>query len=197
MAYTSCAAAVAANIVKDCDHPEVGKYTGRAVLIPLDEYPVIAVSGTNTRMLTSIAPATGKKTIALDNVMTTPFDGSNTVSNEDGGVKMFVKTLAFRVQQRGAKISKDIIDALCSSPRGYIAVVEKQDQVGDGTYEVIGYGQGLKVNADGVSRNENENNGNTMITMSCQEPYFEYALFDTDLATTAAMFDDLFTNQSI
>lgn len=197
MAYVSCAAAVAANIARDCDHPEVGKYTGRAVLFPIDENPVIAVSGTNPRMLTSIAPDTGKKVIALDNVMTTPFDGSNTASNEDGGVKTFVKTLAFRVQQRGAGVSKDIVDALCSSPRGYIAVVEKQDTVGDGTYEVIGYLQGLRVNADGVSRNENENNGNTMITMSCSEPWFECTLFDTDLATTAAMFDDLFLNQSI
>jgi hypothetical protein len=33
--------------------------------------------------------------------------------------------------------------------------------------------------------------------MSCSEPWFECTLFDNDLATTAAMFDDLFLNQSI
>jgi hypothetical protein len=40
-------------------------------------------------------------------------------------------------------------------------------------------------------RNENENGGDIVVTMSCQEQYFETTFFDTDYATTKAAFEAL------
>ena len=80
------------------------------------------------------------------------------------------------------------------SPLGYLAVLEKKDRVGDGSYEVVGYGQGLTVNPDGIVRNENENDGDIVVTMSCEEQYFETTFFDTDYATTKAAFETLMAN---
>jgi hypothetical protein len=40
-------------------------------------------------------------------------------------------------------------------------------------------------------RNENENDGDIVVTMSCEEQFFEVTLFDTDYATTKAAFEAL------
>jgi hypothetical protein len=92
---------------------------------------------------------------------------------------------------RGADTSKDIVEPLVDSPLGYLAVLEKKDRVGDGSYEIVGYGQGLTVNPDGIMRNEKENDGDIVVTMSCEEQFFEVTLFDTDYATTKAAFETL------
>ena len=101
------------------------------------------------------------------------------------------KTFAFRIPLRGAEVSKDIVEPLADAPLGYLAVLEKKDRRGDGSYEIVGYGQGLTVNADGIMRNENENGGDIVVTMSTQEQYFEVTFFDTDYATTKAAFETL------
>ena len=49
----------------------------------------------------------------------------------------------------------------------------------------------MTVNADGIMRNENENGGDIVVTMSTQEQYFEVTFFDTDYATTKAAFETL------
>ena len=68
---------------------------------------------------------------------------------------------------------------------------EKKDKNGDGSYVVIGSEQGLKANADGIFRNEYENGGCVVATMSTVENFFEVTLFDTDYATTKAAFEAL------
>ena len=92
---------------------------------------------------------------------------------------------------RGAGVSKDVVEPLADAPLGYLAVLEKKDRVGDGSYEIVGYGQGLTVNPDGIMRNENENGGDIVVTMSCEEQYFETTFFDTNYATTKAAFEAL------
>ena len=74
---------------------------------------------------------------------------------------------------------------------GYLAVLEKKDRRGDGSFEIVGYCQGLTVNADGIVRNESENGGDIVVTMSCQEQYFEVTLFDTDYNTTKAAYETM------
>lgn len=195
MAYTSCAATIADNIAKDCAKPLAGGYTGRGVLIDLaDAAPTFTVSGTNPRIITAITLATGKKLSVIDNVFSPqPLTGSNSQSNTDDGMMKFRKTVVLSIPKRGAKASKELVEPTFQSPLGYVAVLEKKDRNGDGSFEVIGYEQGLVANADGIVRNEYENGGCTMVTMSTNEVNFENVLYDTDYATTLSAFETLLT----
>ena len=95
------------------------------------------------------------------------------------------------VPKRGAGTSKDVVEPSYQSPLGYLAVLEKKDRSGDGSFEVIGFEQGLTANADGIVRNEWENGGCTMLTMSCNEVNFEYTLFNGDYTTSLSEFETL------
>ena len=194
LAYASCAGNLAANIAKDCAHPMAGGYTGRGLLIPLTNTLTFAVDASNPRIITGITMGVGEKLAVIDNVWPSAFNDSNTQSNADNGRLVYGKTFAFRIPLRGAGVSKDIVEPLADAPLGYLAVLEKKDRVGDGSYEIVGYGQGLTVNPDGIVRNENENGGDIVITMSCEEQFFEVTLFDTDYATTKAAFETLMAN---
>lgn len=191
LAYASCAGNLAANIAKDCAHPMVGGYTGRGLLIPLTNTLTFAVDASNPRIITGITMGVGEKLAVIDNVYPSAFNESNTQSNADNGRFVYNKTFAFRIPLRGGDVSKDIVEPLADAPLGYLAVLEKKDRVGDGSYEVVGYGQGLTVNPDGIMRNENENGGDIVVTMSCEEQFFEVTFFDTDYATTKAAFETL------
>lgn len=191
MTYASCAGSLAANIAKDCSKPMTSGYTGRGLLIPLSNTLTYAINATNPRIITSITMGASDKLAVIDNVWPSTFDGTNTQSNADSGRTLYGKTFAFRIPLRGAGTSKDIVEPLVESPLGYLAVLEKKDRRGDGSFEIVGYCQGLTVNADGIVRNENENGGDIVVTMSCQEQYFEVTMFDTDYNTTKAAFDTM------
>lgn len=191
MAYSSCSGSLAANIAKDCAHPMAGGYTGRGLLIPLTNTLTFAVDASNPRIITGITMAVGDKLAVIDNIWPSAFNDSNTQSNANGGRPKYAKTFAFRIPLRGADVSKNIVEPLMDAPLGYLAVLEKKDRRGNGSYEIIGYNQGLTVNADGILRNENENDGDIVVTMSTQEQYFEVTFFDTDYATTKAAFEAL------
>lgn len=191
LAFVSCAAAIAKNIVKDCDHPNVGGYTGRAILIPLSNTITWAVNAQNPRIVSGITLGQGDKVCVVDNVWPGSFNDSATQSNGDDGRVTYDKTFTFRIPLRGGAVSKDIVEPLVDAPLGFAAIIEKRDQSGDGSYEIVGKFQGLKANADGITRNENENGGDVVAVMSCREPFFETTLFDTDYETTRAAFEEL------
>ena len=197
MAYTSCVTEVAANIAMDCNHPQVGGYTGRAVLVPYSANPTLTQDTENPRIIKGIAIPEGKNVIMVDNVMQAPFDGSNKASTAENGRPTFVKTFAFRVPLRGAVASKDVIEPLLSSSQGFLCVAEKKDKAGHGSFEVIGALQPLTTNGDGISQNENENDGDVTVTMSCTEAWYEAELFVTgasgksDYAASKEAFEDL------
>lgn len=184
----SCFGEAMASIAPDCNNPLVGGYTGRGALIPSDSITAVTASSSNPRILESI---TADTIIGIENAVVTPFDGSTTASTADDGKMSFGKTISFRIPLRGANTAKDIIEPLAYSTTGYVAIVEKKDKVGDGSFEIIGYNQGLKVNADGIQRNENENGGDVSVTMSCTEGWFEATLFKTDYATSKGLFEAL------
>ena len=142
LAFTSCAGNIAANIAKDCDNPQVGGYTGRGLLIPLSNTLTFAVDASNPRIITGITMAQGDKLAVIDNVWPSAFTDSVTQSNGDAGRLQYGKTFSFRIPLRGAGVSKDIVEPLADAPLGYLAVLEKKDRRGDGSYEIVGYGQG-------------------------------------------------------
>lgn len=185
----SCVATLASKIVPDCDSPIVGGYTGRGVLIPKSGITSVTQDADNKRIVKAIVG----NAYAVDNVqVTSPYDGSNTASSAESGKVQFTKTVSFRIPKRGAGASKDIVEPLVFDPLGFVFVAEKKDTVGDGSFEVIGLQQGLKVTDDGISRNEAENGGDVVVTMSCAENWFECTLFDTDYQTTKAKFETMF-----
>ena len=194
MAYASCASTLAGNLAKDCDKPLVPGYTGRGVLIDLSGNPTIAQDASNPRTLTAVTLGTGVKCAVIDNSFGgQPLNGTSIQSNTDDGMMKFLKTLTAMVPRRGADASKDIVEPTFQSPLGYLAVLEKRDRSGDGSFEVLGSEQGLKATADGIVRNEYENGGATMVTMTCNETNFENVLFDTDYATSLTAFETLIT----
>lgn len=188
----NCIYNLAAAIRPDCDAPLVGGATGRAVVFPVDKITSIVQEAANKRVVSDIVGTH----FTVEQPVLTPFDGSNTASADNGGVVRFNKTVTFRVPARGAGISKDIIEPLAYNASGYLMILEKKDKVGDGTFEVVGLQSPLKVNGDGVSRNENENGGETSVTMSCSESWFECTFFKTDYATTLAAFNALYNGAS-
>ena len=194
MSYTSCTTKIANSIQGSCTQPIVPGYTGRGVLIDLTSDITWTVDATNPRVITGISIASPDKFVAIDNVWTDAFTGSNTASNNDNGRSSFTKTFTFRVPLRGAATSKDIIEPLMNSSLGFAVVLEKDDRSGDGSYEIVGYLKGLKANADGITRNEYENGADWMITMSTNEQFAEVVLFDTNYATTQAAFETMLTN---
>ena len=192
LAYASCAATMADNIAKDCAAPLAGGYTGRGVLIDLADAPTLTRDGSNPRIITAITLDVGKSLAVIDNAFTPqPLNGSNSQSNTDDGMLKHRKTLVLTIPKRGAAASKEIVEPTYQSPLGYLAVLEKKDRNGDGSFEVVGAEQGLVANADGIVRNEYENGGCTIVTMSTNEVNFENVLFATDYETTLAAFEAL------
>lgn len=192
MAYASCAATISDNIAKDCDKPLVPGYTGRGVLIDLSGNPTIAQDASNPRTITAVTLGTGVKCAVIDNSFGgQPLNGTNVQSNTDDGMMKYRKTVVVQIPQRGSDISKAVVEPMSQNPLGYMAILEKKDRSGNGSFEVIGFEQGLTANEDGITRNEYENGGCTVATLSCNESMYEYAFFDTDYETTKAAFDAL------
>lgn len=192
MAYASCAATISDNIAKDCDKPLVPGYTGRGVLIDLSGNPTITQDGSNPRTITAVSLGVGVKCAVIDNSFGgQPLNGTNVQSNTDDGMMKYRKTVVVQIPQRGSDVSKAVVEPMSQNPLGYMAILEKKDRSGNGSFEVVGFEQGLTANEDGITRNEYENGGCTVATLSCNESMYEYAFFDTDYATTLTAFEAL------
>lgn len=196
MAVNSCIGEIAGNIAQNCVHPLVGGYTGRAILIPWSANPTFTQDAQNPRIVTAIALGDGVKVCAVDNVGPN-FDGSTTASTGDSGFINFTKTFALRILERGGKMSKEVLEPLVKSAQGFVAILEKQDKVGDGSFEVVGLLSPLKATADGATRTESENGGAWGVTMTTTESWADVALLvDGGFAGTKAYFDNLYNTKS-
>ena len=180
MAYKSCAAQIAANIAQDCNRPLVGGYTGRAVIIPANDFAKaeVVVDANNPRKIMSvILPSDGSvMAYTIDNVFATPFTGSTTAGNNESGRNGYLKTLAVRVPMRGADVSRDVIEPLVKDADGFVVIAEKRDKVGDGSYEVIGYQNSMRGDIASVTRDESANGGDWLVNLTTIEKWAEVAL---------------------
>lgn len=188
----SCVGNIAGNIGLDCNSPISGGYTGRGVYIPMEAAPVLTKDASNPRIVTAVALATGAKVAKIDNEGATPFTGSTTTGTEENGRPQFVKTAQIMMPERGAAFAKDVAEPLVKNGRGGILILEKDDRVGDGSFEMIGTQQAAKVvDPSTVVRNEYENGGAWTATLQATEDYMEVSFFDTDYETTLAKFEAL------
>lgn len=188
MAYASCAAKIAANIQQDCNRPLIGGYTGRAVIMSaLDfERAEVVRSATNPRKILSVVlpPDGSVMAYTINNVFAAPFSGSTTAGNNESGRNGYLKTVNVRVPMRGADTSMKVIEPLVKSPDGFVAILEKRDKVGDGSYEIIGYQNTLRGDITGVTRDENANGGDWIVPMKTTEKWAE-----VDLVGAAETYD--------
>lgn len=177
MAIISCAAQLAANIANNCEHPLVGGYAGTGVLIPLSQVvPTIVQDAANPRKITSITIPADAKVVAVDNVSTTPFTGSNTTGSADSGYPQFIKTLAMRVPLRGADVSRDVVEPIFDDPEGFIGIFPKRDKIGDGSFEVIGFLDAMRGDIASLTRDESANGGAWSLNMVSTEYWAEVDL---------------------
>jgi hypothetical protein len=180
MAYKSCAAQIAANIAQDCNRPLVGGYTGRAVIIPANDFAKaeVVVDANNPRKIMSIVlpPDGSVMAYTIDNVFATPFTGSTTAGNNESGRNGYLKTLAVRIPMRGADVSRDVIEPLVKDADGFVVIAEKRDKVGDGSYEVIGYQNALRGDIASVTRDESANGGDWLVNLTTVEKWAEVTL---------------------
>lgn len=200
MALVTCAAEIAANIAQDCNNPIVSGFTGRGVLIPADKV-ALTKDASNPRKIEAISlVGTGTKLCAIDDIFETPFDGTNVASASNNGLVNFNKNVGVHIPLRGAAASKDIVEPLLRSRVGFVAVLERKDKIGDGSYVVIGAQSALKANADGITQDEAANGGAWMATLSCSEPWAESTLAptpeddETAYEAAKAAFETLLTN---
>lgn len=198
MEYKSCAAQIAASIAQDCNKPLVGGYTGRAVIIPANDFAMaeVVVDAANPRKILSVVlPPDGSiMSYTIDNVFATPFTGSSTTGNTDTGRNGYLKTLSVRVPMRGADTSMKVIEPLIKSADGFVVIAEKRDRVGDGSFEVIGYQNALRGDIASVTRDENANGGDWVVNLTTIEKWAEVALVgnNDDYETAKKEFDGLF-----
>lgn len=187
-----CVGTIAANIGLNCDSPLEGGFTGRGLLIPMEAHPVLTRNAQNPRIIEAIAIDESAHVCVIDNSGVAPFDGSNKTANDDAGYRKFLKVIAGRILARGAEVSKDVVEPLVKSGRGFIGVFEKVDKVGDGSFEVMGASSPLKcVDPASVQQSETANGGATSFSLQTTEAWYETTLFKTDYATTLALFEAL------
>lgn len=195
---SNCVGNIAGNIEMNCEHPLEGGYTGRGVYIPMEVKPTLTRDASNKRIVTAITidEPNINKIVAIDNEGVSPFDGSATTGNNDAGYTRFVKTVNLSIPQRGAAFAKDVLEPLVKSGRGGILVLEKVDQVGDGSFEIIGAQSPAKVvDPSTVTRTESATAGAAWkATMQSTEAFAEVVLFDTDYETTLEKFETLLAN---
>lgn len=175
-----CTGQIAASIGLNCEHPIVGGYTGRVLLLLANEIREGATVGQQNPRFIGLPSANAMSdlvVIAVDNAeFTTPLDGSSTTGNEDDGFRKFTKALAIRIPERGGKVSKDVIEPLLRNGN-FVAVAEKKDMTDDGSHEIIGFYSPMRVaDPSTVSRSENENGGVWSATLQCSEYYGECVL---------------------
>lgn len=186
-AFVPCSSALADNLASDCDNPRIAGYEQIGVIFNRSDvdWANLSVDAGNPRIIEAIAAASGKKPFALYNNKNNPlpFDGTNTTYNSD--TDQYDKTLQFYFEGIGGAVSANVVEPLKGGE--YIAILQRKDHRGDGSFQVFGYQSGLKANAEV----QDETTGYWLITMACSEPSAEIAYFDTDYATTKAAFDAL------
>ena len=183
MAYTSCSGKIAQSIKMDCSKGLTGGYTGRAWYCDKSDIGSMTVDA-DGRIVSAITLATGGKSYAIDNLrFADPFTGSTTTGVTDAGFVQFKKAFAVRVPMRGSDTAKNIIEAACNTARGGILIVEKKDECGNGSYEVLGLDCGVKADPTTITRDESANGGAWSMTLQCTEAHAENVFLVSDNGT--------------
>lgn len=189
-----CADDIAASITMDCSHKIVSGFTGRGIYIPRSVSATLTTDASNTRIVTAISLPSGSKAVKIENANTDPFTGTTEAGNVDSGYAEVTKTIAVRFPKRGAKFAKEVLEPLMNDPRGGMLILEKVDEVGDGSFVIYGKDRPAKLDVSSLARDEYANGGAWTGNFITHEHVAENVFYNTDYATTLEDFEDLLTN---
>lgn len=187
--FAPCLGSLAANIDKDCDNPRVTGYESIAIIINREDidWASITTDSTNKRIIKtlSLVSGAGIKPYVIYNPRPnpSPFNGTQTEYSQDNN--NYSKILQFYFEGIGAGASMDVVEPLKNG--SYVAILQRKDHRGDGSFQILGYESGLVATAQVL----NEETGYWLMTMGTNESSAEVSFFNTDYATTKAAFDAL------
>jgi hypothetical protein len=189
MAFTPCTSTLGANIAGSCSAPRIKGYEQTGFIVKKSDIDLTTttISGTNSRIITSLGIKAGGVVSAVYNHKQNPlpFGGTKTTYNRDADA--YDKLVQFYFEGIGGASAKNVVEPLKSTE--YVIALERKDHRGDGSFQVFGFQVGMNAANNGGAQVQDEETGYWLITMATQEPYAEMSLFDTDYATTKADFD--------
>lgn len=180
-----------ANIKKDCEVPLQMGTRDLAKIINFSDIVSIVYDSTNKAQVKDIVLASGKTAFEIDGFKNSirPLTGL-----EDG---TYFKRHNHSVEILGFDISIDTKEQLNAGIEGrYVVITENyfQGTAGESAFEIYGLTAGLEITALDRNPNDAETQGAFHIMFSTplnKEPKLPNAFFDTDYATTKAIFDAL------
>lgn len=184
MAYTSCAAYLAANIAPDCANVQKSEFTGEGIMIDLGNVtPAVTINSSDPRILENITIESGDNVAVIDNLIRDPFSGASRTLNVEGGRPTYDISLPIRVPNVSAAVSKNVIEPLAKSH--FLVILPTTDR------KFFVYGWYGKLQASEQTQTIADNGGDCLATLTSNEPYFCCELFKSDYATTKAIYDAL------
>jgi hypothetical protein len=179
------------NIKKDCENPLTMGTRDLAKIINFSDIASVVYDATNKAQVLDIILNSGASAFEVDGV-------SNSIRPQamlvDG---TYFKKFDHQVEILGFDISPEMKENFNAGVEGrYVVITENyfQGASGESAFEVYGLTTGLEFTVLNRNANDAETQGAfavTFLTKNNKEPKLPNAFFDTDYATTKAIFDAL------
>lgn len=196
MAYTPCSSSsVAANVQRDCDHPAFEGLKTTAIAVAKNDISAIVRGATqaNKNQITAITLKTGKKFFVIEAGGETPF--ADTQQEFDATTKRWNKTVTFITPKQGGQFASEVVEPLMTDPDGFVVIMQRKNNNGDPSYVVIGAEKGAVGSTDVLNYTDSATSGCDQIALvENAAPSAEIVLWDTDQATTDALFETYLAN---
>ena len=194
MAFTPCTTAgLTANIATSCTEPRIKGYEQIGLIILKSDIDLGAsiVNATNPRIIDALSLKVGKKAAVIYNSRKTPlpFNGTQTTYNREEN--QYDKVVQFYYEGVGGANSLGVVEPLKDGD--YVVILERKQKytAGAGSFQVIGWQNGLSAGNEGGAQVKDEETGYWLITMATQEPFAEIELNAGTYVLTKGEFDSL------
>lgn len=185
---------IASGVSRNCDQPLVGGVSDELILINKADIVDYDENASNSQIIEAINMVSSPQTRAYK------FEGfkNSTEPQSDLSPATFLNGWKHQVLFRvfdNTPATKAIIDGMANGT--FVAIVKNNNQGVDGNavYELYGRFVGLELIAGSTIKNDPDTQGAYVLTLATaegeKEPKLPATLFDTDLATTAAMVQSL------
>ena len=151
-----CEQAILMNIADgDCDHQMFSGIEQTALIINKADIKSVTTDPSNTRIVTEINLATGKKGFGIINARNNPYQGTNTTVEVGDYKNTFTRTVSLFVPMDGAEASQKVLDPLANGK--FVVIMENQyhNANEDNVYQIYGIDKGLVVSSMTQTKYEN------------------------------------------
>lgn len=156
------------------------------------DFTATVFNSTNPNIIETLVMKSGKKAYEIQQLGNTPFTGTQTELVAGTYRNTWTNTIPIAVLANNPSVAEDIIDGLAN---GKFVVILKNINTANGAhYQIYGYQQGLSA-SEGINEKYSEDtDGGWLITLTeTGAPKSALFLFDTDDATTDAVYESLKT----